>query len=363
MESYGELLKRKREQKFITVDDVVRETSIKREYITALEIEDSSVFPGEAYLVGFLRKYAEYLGIPSETVLALYHNKELQESPVPEGLYVKHRPWYVIPLIVLGSLIVIAGIGFIIWFSFLRQQPDNKNNVVVSGPYNPKNYTLGETALSARIYKGDTIKVPASSSDVILTVKDTMSVLALEAPVGVLYVDLAEEREEDIDGDTITDVIVYVSDVSATDASRGAQVRMLVKKTSDTQRISSVDTSEISTVEETTKGHAPSTILEDNRAYPFVLTATFRGSCVFRYRIDNGQSQQYFLTNGETVNISANNRIRLWISNSNAVTLSIVADTRRFDLDVGKAGQVLVEDIRWIRTSTGAYQLVVQELD
>ena len=51
------------------------------------------------------------------------------------------------------------------------------------------------------------------------------------------------------------------------------------------------------------------------------------------------------------------------MSNVNALKIQVIADTSYYDLEVGRAGQVKVEDIKWIRTSEGKYQLVVLELD
>lgn len=362
MESYGQLLRKKREEKFIDIDTAVRETSITREYIEALENEDTSAFPGEAYLVGFLRNYADYLGLSSENIFSLYHSKQLQEAPTPEALLARRKPKFVLPLIIASVVLVLAGAAFSVWFFFLRKAPENQGDIVISGGYNPRMYELGDRTFSGRIYRGDQISVPASNGSVVVTVRETLSALGIDTPMGVLYVDLAEEREADIDGDKIPDLIVYVADISDTDASRGAEVRMLIKR-GDGATASSTDMEAIETVTVTNQAHAPQIILEDNRAYPFTLIATFRGASVFRYRSDNSASEEYYLTNGEVVNVSSNNGIRLWMSNSNAVSFSIVADGKRFDLGVGRAGQVLAEDIRWIRTSDATYQLVVIELD
>ena len=77
MDSYGALLKEAREAKNLDLDTVARETAIIRRYIEGLEEEDNSAFPGEAYLTGFLRNYADYLGVDTELVLTLYKNKQL----------------------------------------------------------------------------------------------------------------------------------------------------------------------------------------------------------------------------------------------------------------------------------------------
>ena len=86
MESFGEILRTTRESKGIDIPKAERETSISKEYIVALETEDVSTFPGEPYLIGFLRNYSEYLGLDSKKLISLYKAKMIEESPIPEGL-------------------------------------------------------------------------------------------------------------------------------------------------------------------------------------------------------------------------------------------------------------------------------------
>ena len=93
------------------------------------------------------------------------------------------------------------------------------------------------------------------------------------------------------------------------------------------------------------------------------MNVTFRGACLFRYRSDRKDSVEGYYKNGEVVNVSSNNGIRLWMSNINALKIQIIAGLSSYDLEVGRAGQVQAEDIKWIRDNDGMYRLVVVELD
>lgn len=84
---------------------------------------------------------------------------------------------------------------------------------------------------------------------------------------------------------------------------------------------------------------------------------------VFRHMVDRHDSVESYFTSGEVVSMTANNGIRLWMSNCNTIKFSIIADSKSYDLEIGKAGQVLVEDIKWIKDTDGKYKLVVIELD
>ncbi|UKI55449.1 MAG: hypothetical protein L6V90_12785 [Treponema succinifaciens] len=51
------------------------------------------------------------------------------------------------------------------------------------------------------------------------------------------------------------------------------------------------------------------------------------------------------------------------MSNINALKIHVIAGLSSYDLEVGRAGEVQAEDIKWVRDSDGKYRLVVLELD
>ena len=358
MDSYGALLKEAREAKNLDLDTVARETAIIRRYIEGLEEEDNSAFPGEAYLTGFLRNYADYLGVDTEMVLTLYKNKQLQESPVPEGLIEKHRPKYLIPIIAAASFIVVVAITIPL-IIFCNKKMAEKKLVAVEVKNGERKLQLADKTFTDRLYIGDQLIYPGSEGDVILTVSKTCETFGIQTPVGNLYTELSEEAELDIDGDAISDLIVYVSDVSMTDESRGAEVRILKRHGYVVTGVASDDILLASEI-----GNSKyKVIFEDTRAYPFTLNGNFRASCVFRIKVDRSEADEQYYTSGEVITRTAANGIRLWISNINAVKFTIIADLKSYDLDIGKAGQVVAQDIKWIKDTDGKYKLVVIELD
>jgi len=56
VESLGEKLKTAREGKNLSLDDAGKDTKISIRYLEALEKEDFSGFPGEAYITRFYKK-------------------------------------------------------------------------------------------------------------------------------------------------------------------------------------------------------------------------------------------------------------------------------------------------------------------
>ena len=362
MESYGEILKNKRLEKGLEFEQISSETVIAVNYLKALEEEDDSVFPGEPYLVGFLKIYSDYLGLETEKLLQLYHSKVLQESPVPEGLIVHEKPKYLVPVIA-GAACLLVLIGVIITIFVVKHNADNENAAVaLAKSSQTKKYELTEKPLQKRLYKGDQIVLGTGAGDVIVTVAETTQSLALETPAGVQHIDLSEEIEVDVDGDSTPEMIVYVSELSKNDKDRGAEVRIVLKNSANAA-MGETKTSEIPNAEELPQNQKRTVILEDTRAYPFTIRADFRAGCVFRYRPDRKETTEDFFTNGDTVNMTASNGVRMWISNGNTVKLQVIANGKTYDLGLTKAGQVVVQDIRWIKDTDGKYKLVVSELD
>ena len=363
MDSYGELLRNAREEKNLNIEKISREISIESKYLTGLEEEDNGAFPGEAYMIGFLRNYSNYLELDTNYILKLYNNKKIQESPVPEGLIIKRRPIKLILAIVIPVAVVVIALGITIPLVLLKKNVVVDDNVLLNNATKSRQYELDNTKFSQRVYKGDQFLVPTSSGQIVLTVRDTLSSFGLDTPSGVFYTDLSEETEIDINGDSTPDLIVYVSDISSTDESRGAEISLLLRHGVASTVQSGVNVDEIPFETDIKSKHPQKVILEDNRAYPFTINASFRGSCLFRDKVDNDNSVESYFTKGEVFTANPHNGIRLWISNSNVVKFTIVADSRTFDLDIGAAGHVLVEDIKWIKDSDGRYKLVVIELD
>ncbi|MEN6364398.1 MAG: helix-turn-helix domain-containing protein, partial [Rectinema sp.] len=63
MARIGQRLRDARTAKSISLERVAEDTNIGLRYLTGLENDDHSAFPGEPYVVGFMRNYAEYLGL------------------------------------------------------------------------------------------------------------------------------------------------------------------------------------------------------------------------------------------------------------------------------------------------------------
>lgn len=72
MGDLGNLLRETREQKGLSLEQAETDTRIRHKFLLALENEDYAALPGPAYVKGFLKTYAAYLGLDPQQVLSLF---------------------------------------------------------------------------------------------------------------------------------------------------------------------------------------------------------------------------------------------------------------------------------------------------
>jgi cytoskeletal protein RodZ len=69
MFALGASLEEERRRQGLDLEQVEEATHIRRRYLRALEEERFELLPGDAYAKGFLRAYAEFLGLDSKLYL------------------------------------------------------------------------------------------------------------------------------------------------------------------------------------------------------------------------------------------------------------------------------------------------------
>ncbi len=70
--SFGDKLRRERELRAVTLDEIAEATKIGTRSLKALEDEQFDILPGGIFNKGFVRAYAKYLGIDEEQAVADY---------------------------------------------------------------------------------------------------------------------------------------------------------------------------------------------------------------------------------------------------------------------------------------------------
>ena len=85
----GASLREARTRRALSLDDVTAGLRIRERYVTALEEERWELLPGEAYSKGFLRMYAEFLGLDGGLYVDEYNERiaaHAEEALAPDSL-------------------------------------------------------------------------------------------------------------------------------------------------------------------------------------------------------------------------------------------------------------------------------------
>ncbi len=359
MESIGERLKKVREEKGYSIEQVSRETNIARKYLRALEEEDFSAFPGDTYLVGFLHNYAEYLGLDSNEMVTLYKNIKLQEQPAPIEELLETPRKRISPVLVLFLLfVVVAGGGSFYKFFYLPRRTE-KPPVAVTIKKSPSapvpsgqsaSYEVNDSVIERYFKEGSTMLVPVGDRKVLVRLVSVKDTVVLSYPHGTVDLKLGITKTVDLNNDGKGDINITVNDIDT--KAHGAVIRfdrfINTKKTgSGGAALSSGAAEQIGLPNSSSQKKAVKVILSENKVAPFVLKILFRGYCFVRYAADNGERVEQYFNKGETLHIDVDREVRLWISNAGALSARLSGK----DVVFGKPGEVAAALIAWKKDS------------
>jgi cytoskeletal protein RodZ len=369
VESLGEKLKTAREEKDLNFDQVSRETNIAGRYLQALEAEDFSGFPGEPYIIGFLRNYGSYLGLDVQELLSLYRALKIQEQPVPVEQLLRSPSR--LPQIFIGvaiALVVLGGIGGGIVFLTSRPQTAQAK---VPPVRSAEEYVMNTDALERRFYRGDSVLVPLGGNQYKLELSGLGEALTIAAPGGQVILDLSQEAGVDLNSDGAVDLRITAADFVKNNSETGALLRfelandLVVMASALGTQVSA--NSGISAAAEIANTAGAPVIFSSSQAYPFTLQSVFQGYCMFRWEIlferDRQDRNEQYFQKADELNIQAQNGVRIWVSNAQAAKLQVIGGGRTVPLELGAAGEVVVADVRWVRDEDSRYRLVLAKLE
>lgn len=154
-----------------------------------------------------------------------------------------------------------------------------------------------------------------------------------------------------------------MEDIDTVDESKGALVEILTTGFSEP---TSAEAPNIKIPDQTAQAESAKykVLFDAGSAYPVTLNATFRSYCLFRYEQDRANRDERYYQKSEQLTVQANNGIRIWASNGNAVKMQIIAGGKTIDIEVSRPGEVIVKDLKWVKDDeSGRYKFVVMEVD
>lgn len=382
MESIGEKLKTAREEKGYSPDQVARDTNIARRFILAMEQEDFSAFPGDTYLLGFLRNYADYLGLDSERLVTLYRNMKIQEQPVPmdELIQGKRRsPSIGLIVGIILALTVLAGGGYGAYTWFSRDTGGAEVGVAPAETEEPQQsaaeaagdrYEMGEEIVERRFREGQVLRLVLNGQTVDIQVRDVADEVTLSTPFGSTSAGLGQELLLDLTEDNQDDIRILVQDIDAQGGTAVLRFDRGLGRTAETADAAAAgrpdsepaagetsaggSTSDLGTTSVESRTQSPVTILTAEQPEAFRLDVTFRGYSLVRYRKDGESREQRYFNRDDTFRLNVDREVMLWISNAGSFQARIGGE----EVDFGDPGEVATKLLRWERDEeAGRYQL------
>jgi cytoskeleton protein RodZ len=112
----GSSLREARTRRGLALADVERDTHIRSRYLTALEEDRFDDLPGPAYAKGFLRTYAEFLGLEGQRFIDEYNSRFAppDEPAAPPPVRIR-RPRRFPDRLLLAIPVAAALVGLIAW--------------------------------------------------------------------------------------------------------------------------------------------------------------------------------------------------------------------------------------------------------
>jgi cytoskeleton protein RodZ len=141
MGSFGERLRREREMRGITLDEIAESTRISRRHLESLEKEDFDSLPGGIFNRGFVRSYARYLGIDEDQAVADYAAAAVEPHAETEGKFPLDVPKpdpelnprrSTLPLIL--ALVALVAVLAIFWARTRSRSAENQESASASVP-------------------------------------------------------------------------------------------------------------------------------------------------------------------------------------------------------------------------------------
>jgi cytoskeleton protein RodZ len=165
LESPGSFIKRERELRAITLDEIAEETKIAKRILTALERDDYESLPAPTFIKGFLRAYSNYVGLDGNDVVLRYEDftertkKEHETEDEETETQSVNRRYYLTAIVVSVLFLLLLLTLYLLWpdNSKRTEQGEKGQEVVQPTEKKEEDSTITET-LSGKVPENETTK-------------------------------------------------------------------------------------------------------------------------------------------------------------------------------------------------------------
>src|SRR5260370_27302232 len=188
--NFGERLKRERELREVSMDELTKATRISKRFVEALENEDWAKLPGGIFGHGFVRTIARYLGLDEEALLGEYDMARAEHASVAPPKLEERIPappkWLPVAAVLVVLLLVLGLFytGRYAWHRFAAYRAEKKS-AAASLPMQPQSgsSSTGSAEQSASSVPLD-LSISTSAATRVLVFADNKLLLDAELPAG-----------------------------------------------------------------------------------------------------------------------------------------------------------------------------------
>lgn len=202
-------LRESRTARGISLEQVTRDIHISKRFLEALEAGDYADLPGEAYVTGFIRSYADYLSLDPEPLIRHYRAQRAASAGDEAPLGRSRSP--LVAVLALTLLVFAAGIAALVRWVIQPAAAERTAERPAAAP--PEPFVMTDDVVIRVLEVGTVVQVPVGARryDVLLARYDDGLIIRYgdnDAPLAV-----GGERLLDLDGDARTDLRVLFNSV------------------------------------------------------------------------------------------------------------------------------------------------------
>lgn len=201
LHSTGETLRRAREQKNLSLEDIAKKTRIPQRHLISIENGDFEALPGRTYAIGFAKSYARTVGLVDASIGSQLRAEMDEQGHRPyqpeDSGYAPANPSSIPPLYLAwtaAGIGVLVLVGYLVWRTLILN-PDDITQVAESETATPTEIASGESDSQNVEDSGPT---PSSEGTVVLTATEPVWIKIYDAEGTRLF------EEEMAAGDTFT---------------------------------------------------------------------------------------------------------------------------------------------------------------
>ncbi len=162
MKTAGQILKEAREEKAIGLDEVARETKIRKPHLVAIEKDDYQTSTSETTTKGFIRNYAQFLGLKPERLVAIFkrdYRKSQEQKPVFPSRKDLNKQFKWSPKKTLILIVTLFVLGFLIYLGYQYQGLLGRPSLEITTPLDNQTVTKEEIVIKGKTDSDNSVSI------------------------------------------------------------------------------------------------------------------------------------------------------------------------------------------------------------